>query len=104
GVVGAVVGAALGQGGASLRGGVVGPVEPQPAAGVDACGHRVGPPVDQIEVVGGLVDEQAAAVGLVAVPAPEVVGPVGGVQDPLEVHRDHLADLSGGDDLLQGGV
>ena len=52
----------------------------------------------------GLVDEQPAAVGLVAMPAAEVVGAVGGVQHPLEDHRDHLADLPGGDDLLQGGV
>eukprot|EP01135_Chromosphaera_perkinsii_P010108 Nk52_evm1s2013 gene=Nk52_evmTU1s2013 len=50
------------------------------------------------------MDEEAAAVGLVAVPAPEVVGAVLGVQHPFEGHRDHLADLPRGDDPLQRGV
>ncbi len=43
-------------------------------------------------MVRGLVHEQAARVALVPVPAPEVVGPVAGVQHPLEVHAGHRAD------------
>ena len=55
-------------------------------------GRDAEPEVDQVEVVRGLVHQQPAAVALVAVPAPEVVGPVAGVQHPLEVHASHLAD------------
>src|SRR5699024_6538913 len=54
GIVGAVVGAALGQGGLAALGRGVGPVEAQPAAGVDLHGGVGDPPVDQVEVVGGL--------------------------------------------------
>src|SRR5699024_11410142 len=72
-VVGAVVRAALGQQLLPAGGGVVLAVEAQTAPGVDPRGGVREPPVDQVEVVGGLVHEQAAAVGLVAVPAADVV-------------------------------
>ena len=104
GIVGAVVRAPLRKRCQAALGGGVGPVEAQPAARVDLHRRIREPPVDQVEVVGGLVHEQAAAVGLVAVPAAEVVRAVLGVQHPLEHHRDHLADLAGRDDLLQRGV
>jgi hypothetical protein len=64
--------------------------------------------IDQVEVVGGLVDHQAAGIALVAVPAAEVVRPVGGVQQPLEVDADDVAQRAALDDLLDlrvaGGV
>ena len=74
----------------------LGAVEEQP--GLREHGHRcrAEPPVDQIEVVARLVHQQAARVGLVAVPAAEVVGAVAYVQQPLEVHRADLADLPRG--------
>ena len=63
------------------------------------------PEVDQIEVVGGLVHQQAAGVALVAVPAAEVVGAVAQVEQPLEVHREHLANGVGHEQLAhRGGV
>ena len=54
--------------------------------------HRGEPPVDEVEVMRGLVDHQAAGVGLVAVPAAEVVRAVDGVEHPVEIHRQHVAD------------
>ena len=50
------------------------------------------PEVNQVEVMGGFMDEQSAAVPLVPVPAPEVVCAVAGIQRPFEVNRGHLAD------------
>ena len=44
-------------------------------------------------MVSGLVHQQAARVGLVAVPPAEVVGAVAHVEQPLEVHRADLPDL-----------
>ena len=51
-------------------------------------------------MVGHLVDEKAAAVGLVAVPAAEVVRAVHRVEHPLEGHGDDLADLAT-DELIE---
>lgn len=49
----------------------------------------------------GLVHHQPAGVRLVAVPAAEVVGAVPHVEQPLEVHRAHLADRAVGEQLAQ---
>jgi hypothetical protein len=50
------------------------------------------------------VHEQPAGVLLLAVPAAEVVGAVGGVEQPLEVHRGDVTDLPGGDEGLERAV
>ena len=50
------------------------------------------PPVHKIEVVRRLVNQQATGVGLVAVPAAEVVRAVGGVEHPFERDRQRSAD------------
>jgi len=65
-----------------LLGGVAGGVaiKEQPAPREHLGGRRAQPPVDQVEVVGRLVDEEAAGVGLVPVPAAEVVGSVPDVE------------------------
>src|SRR6185503_15281615 len=73
---------------------------PVPAvAGQSALGndrHRIGaqPPVHDIEMVGRLVHQKAAATRLEAVPAPEVVGAVMDVEIPVEIDRDDAADLA----------
>ena len=55
--------------------------------------------------MGCLVHQQPAGVALVAMPAAEVVGPVAQVEQPLEVHREHLADGVGQEQLAHlGGV
>jgi hypothetical protein len=48
--------------------------------------RRVEPPVDEVEVMGGLVDPERAAPLAQPVPAAEVVGAVLGVEIPGEVH------------------
>ena len=55
-------------------------------------------------MVGRLVHHQAAAVGLVAVPAAEVVRAVAGVEQPLEVDAGDLADDAGLEHLLDLAV
>ena len=69
-------------------------------------GLRLGaqPPVDQVEVVGRLVHHQAARIGLVGVPAAEVIGAVDGVEQPGEVDRDDVADLARHQELLDLGA
>ena len=64
--------------------------------------HRIGvePPVDEIEVVRRLVHQEAAAARLEAVPAPEVVGAVVHVEVPVEIDRQHAADLAVEQQLL----
>jgi len=70
------------------------------ARGVDGDRNGREPPVDEIEVVGGLVDHQAAREALLAVPAPEVVRSVQRVEHPVEVHREHVADGAAHEQLL----
>ncbi|CAM5680368.1 hypothetical protein SAFG77S_03604 [Streptomyces afghaniensis] len=82
-------------------------VEAEPPVAEDLPGLVGEPPVDQVEVVRGLVHHQAAAVVLLAMPAAEVVGAVPHVEQPLEVDGEHLADRSVGEqgaDLLVHGV
>ena len=79
-------------------------VELQAAAGVHPGRHVGQPPVDQVEVVGALVHEQTAGDVLTTVPAAEVVGAVGGVEQPLEVHRGDVTDGAVGDQLADHGV
>ena len=59
--------------------------------------HRPGfkPPVDEVEVVGGLVDQQRAALFAKPVPAAEVVRPVVGVQHTSGNRPRYLADFAG---------
>ena len=54
--------------------------------------------------MGGLVYPQRAALLAQAVPAPEVVGAVAGVEVPREVHRGDRADLAREQDLLDLAV
>ena len=84
--------------------GVLAAVEPQVALGVDGDGAGLQPEVDEVEVVGRFVHEEAAAVALVAVPAAEVVGAVGGVEQPLEVDGGDGADGAGAEELVDFGV
>ena len=58
--------------------------KPHSAAGVHLLGRVAEPPVHKIEVVRRLVNQQAAGVGLVAVPTAEVVRAVGCVEYPFE--------------------
>ncbi len=53
---------------------------------------RAQPPVHEVEVMRRLVDHEAAGDFLLAVPAAEIVRAVQRVQQPLEVHREHVAD------------
>ena len=75
-------------------------IVPQAARGRDFHGVGVEPPVDEVEVVGGLVHPQRAALLAQAVPAAEVIGPVGCVEVPREVDGGDGADLAGAEDLL----
>ncbi len=84
--------AALVVGGQAVAAAALVAVEEQVAPGEDLGGARADPPVDQVEVVAGLVHQQAAGVALVAVPAAEVVRAVAQVEQPLEVHRSDLPD------------
>ena len=52
--------------------------------GKDRFRHGVQPPVHQVKVVRGLVDQQTAGIVLAAVPAAEVVRSMTGVQQPLK--------------------
>ncbi len=52
------------------------------------------PPIDQIEMVGGLVHRQATGVFLPAMPAAKVIDAVVGIQHPMKVYREHVADDS----------
>ena len=72
--------------------------------GVDLHGLVVNDPVHQVEVVGGLVDQQGAGVLADGVPAAEVLSAVDGIQQPLQVHGEHIADHAGGDQLLDADV
>ena len=78
--------AALGAVGEAVALGGLWGVELAVAAGEDGDGDAGEGPVDDVEVVGGLVDEEAAGVVFVAVPAAEVVGAVADVEEPVEVH------------------
>ena len=102
--------------------GVLGTVELQAARREDAARLAADPPVDEVEVVARLVDEEAPGVLLLAVPAAEVVRAVVGVQHPGEVDGgdptdravlDHLAQravarrvavVEGDDDLAAGAI
>ncbi len=83
-------------------------VEAQVGLGEHQLGAGRQPPVDQVEVVGGLVYQQPARLVLAAVPAAEVVRAVDGVQRPLEVHGGDIADPAVRDGLpyrrVTGGV
>src|SRR5205823_6290225 len=58
------------------------------------------PPVHEIEMVSGLVDEQRSAVLSQTMPAPEIVGAVNDIEVPIEIDRDDPANLSCQQDLL----
>ncbi len=55
-------------------------------------------------MVGGLVHLQTAGVGLETVPAPKVICAMGGVQQPMEIHRDHITDHTRHEQLLELGA
>ena len=52
---------------------------------IDCFRPGLDPPVDQVEVMGGFVDHQAAGIPFVPVPASEIIRPVIGVQKPFKV-------------------
>ena len=62
------------------------------AVSEDLLRLRLDPPVEQVEVVGGFVDEEGAAEAPLAVPAAEIGGAVVDVEVPVEIHRGDLAD------------
>src|SRR6516165_11518641 len=68
------------------------PVEHAPAARGDPLRHASEPPVEQVEVMRGLVHEKAAGIRPVPVPAAEIVGTVIGVELPFEIHRGDVTD------------
>ena len=78
-------------------------VEPASAARGDPPGHAAEPPVEQIEVMRGLVNEKAAGIRLVPMPAAEIVGTVIGIELPFEIHRGNLTDNAGHKHLLEQG-
>ena len=55
-------------------------------------------------MVGGFVDQQTAAVFLVAMPSAEIVRTVIGIQKPLEMNAGNLSDESASEDLLDPGI
>src|SRR5262249_42324873 len=77
------------------------PIEYAPALRGHPARHAAQPPVQQIEMVGGLVHEQSAGVRLVAMPAAEIVRTVMGIELPLEIDGGDLADSAGCQYLLQ---
>ncbi len=97
----AVVG---GQGRVAAPQGVFPAVEGEVAVGEDLPGDRVDPPVDEVEVVGRLVHEQAAGVLHPRMPAAEVVGAVTRIEQVLQVDRLHVADDARGNELLHLGA
>ena len=62
------------------------------AVGEDFVRFGVKPPVEQVEVVCGFVYEEGAGAVSQAVPAAEVAGAVVGVEHPVEVGGDDVAD------------
>ena len=71
--------------------------------GRDLAWHRVQIPVEQIEMMGGLVHEQAARMGFLGVPAAEIVGAMLGVEIPMEIDRGHGAHRLLAQQLLDAG-
>ena len=71
---------------------------------MDRLRRRCDPPVDQIEMMGRLVDEQTAGLVLVAVPAAEIVGAVDAVEIPAEIDGGDLADDAGHQQVLHLGA
>src|SRR5690349_18388785 len=67
-------------------------VVPERALGKDALGLGTEVPAQEIEMVGRLVHEEAAAVFGVGMPAAEVIGTVLDIEVPVEIDRDDLAD------------
>ncbi len=66
----------------------------QVGEGGDGVGIAVEIPIQQIEMMGRLVDEQTAGIFRIGMPAAEVVGAVLGVQIPVEVDRGDPADFA----------
>jgi len=79
------------------------PVEHASAARGDPLRHAAEPPVEQIEVMRGLVHEKAAGIRLVPMPAAEIVGTVIGIELPFEIHRGNVTDNAGHKHLLEQG-
>ena len=72
--------------------GVLAAVEGEAAHAEHGLGHRVQPPVDQVEVVGALVHQQSSRLVLLTVPSAEVVGAVARVEQVGQVDVDDLTD------------
>src|SRR6185503_5921212 len=71
------------------------------AIGGDGLRSGGDPPVHEVEMMGGLVHQQAARAILVTVPAAEVVGAVHAIEIPGEIDRLDLADRPGHQDVLE---
>ena len=67
-----------------LRG--FGQVERPVSRGINSIRDRRKPPVDEVEVMGRLVNHEATGVLLISVPPPEVVSAVMDIEEPVEVH------------------
>ena len=57
-------------------------------------------PVQKIEVMRRLVDEEAAGMREDGVPAAKIIGAVLGIEIPVEIDRGDLADRAGDEQLL----
>ncbi len=79
--------------------GVLFAVEGQVSHREDKRGNAVDPPVDEIEVVGRFVDEKSTRKLLLAVPAPEIVRAVRGIEEIFEINVLDPADFPGLDQL-----
>src|SRR3954454_8113543 len=97
--------------GASLRtithptcGGVLRSIELHSATRVDLLRRITEPPVDKIEMVRRLVKQQPTGIGLVPMPATEVISTVCGVEYPFKRDRQRGAYRAALDQLLQRGV
>ena len=82
----------------------VGTIVVQGTESVDVFGHTVDPPVDQVEVVAGLVDGKTSGVLTHTVPAMEIAGAVLDVDVPVQVNMGDFTDLALDDHLTDLGV
>src|SRR5260221_1140913 len=57
-------------------------------------------PVEQVEMMRRLVDEEAGGIFHLGMPAAEIIGAVAGIEIPVEIDRGDLADDAGAQQLL----
>lgn len=70
----------------------------------DRSGVILQPPVEEVKMVAALVQIQAAGAGQLAVPAQEVAGAVGGIDQVAEVHLHDLPERAAEQEALDGAL